>query len=378
MKLKITSVNGRAGKRTKKKAVSHLGVAVVLALLTGASLLAQAAAGPLAEPTIGYWTDTNAVIADADGQEIRSFPDFDKFSLSRNVLAGERRGKRLGHARIVAYDIASGERLFRIPEARLPVVTAGGKRIAFAATQARAEDDSVWMRMAGGRLRKLARFSPGPGLPGIRHGMRAGALPLDYALDKRGRTMALVGGLESIRSFDVWLVDVRTKKATRLTRGTHSHMPSVSPDGSKVAVRVESTATCSHEIEGEYFMGKIRVITPATGERKTLTRFDCDHFYNAGSWTDNDSLIATRITRDAGEEFGFDLDLVRIDVATGAITELLTDGNPCCLVVSASLGKVAYEFADRPGFGVLDVESGTVVDFPAGHYVPHLSGQNRL
>jgi hypothetical protein len=353
-------------------------VAVVLALVTGAPLLAQAAgAGPFAEPAIGYWTDTNAVVADAAGQKIRSFPDFEHFSLNGPVLAGELKGKRFGQARIVAYDIASGERLFRIPDARLPVVTAGGKRIAFSATQARAEDDSVWMRMADGRLKKLARFSPRPGLPGIRHGMRGGALPLDYALDRRGRTMALVGGLETARSFDVWAIDVRTKKATRLTRGNHSHMPSVSPDGSKVAVRVESTATCSHEIEGEYFMGKIRVISVETGERKTLTRFDCDLFYDAGSWIDNETLIATRITRDADEELGFDLDLVRIDVATGTITELLTDGNPCCLAVSASLGKVAYEFSDRPGFGVLDVESGSVLDFPAGHYVPHLSGQNR-
>jgi hypothetical protein len=66
-----------------------------------------------------------------------------------------------------------------------------------------------------------------------------------------------------------------------------------------------------------------------------------------------------------------------LDAATGGITEVMTDGNPCCLVVSPSLGKVAYEFSDRPGFSVYDLESDTTVDFPEGSYVPHLAGQNR-
>ncbi|MGH2753418.1 MAG: hypothetical protein ACRDLB_03210 [Actinomycetota bacterium] len=39
---------------------------------------------------------------------------------------------------------------------------------------------------------------------------------------------------------------------------------------------------------------------------------------------------------------------------------------------------VDYEFSDVPGFGVLDVATGGVVGFPEGHYVPHLSGQNRF
>jgi hypothetical protein len=78
------------------------------------------------------------------------------------VLAGELTGKR--GRRIVAYDIASRERLFRIREARRPVVTARGKRIAFLPTTAR--DDvglSVWMRMGTGRIRGGSRGSR-PGL----------------------------------------------------------------------------------------------------------------------------------------------------------------------------------------------------------------------
>lgn len=63
---------------------------------------------------------------------------------------------------------------------------------------------------------------------------------------------------------------------------------------------------------------------------------------------------------------------------THQITDVMTDGNPCCITVSPSLAKVAYSYSDRPGFGVYDVGTGTFVDFPEDNYVPHLSGQNRF
>ena len=353
---------------------------LILVLVMSASVPARiVGAGEVPDPAIGYWIDTNVVVTDADAQKIRRFPDFEHFSFNGPVLAGERKGKGTFQRRIVAYDIASGERRFRIPDARNPVVTAGGKRIAFLPTRAR--DDlalSVWMRMGTGRVRKLAQFSAAPGFPGIRHGMRGGAVPLDIAFDKRGRTMAMAGGLETIRAFDVWLVDVRTKKVTRMTRGNHSHSPSLSPDGGRLVVRVESDEACPDDVFGEILIGKVRVISTATGERKTLTSFDCDLFYDTPRWIDNRSLLAVRATKDDTETFGYDLDIVRIDAASGAITEVVTDGSPCCLTTSPSLGKVAYEFTDRPGFSVLDLESGSILDFPEGHYVPHLAGENRF
>ncbi len=164
-------------------------MALALVLVATASV-APAGADEPGEPAIGYWTDSNVVITDVAGQEVRSFPDFEKFSFNGSVLAGGLPGKKIRQGRIVAFDIVSGQRLFKIPDARLPVVTAGGRRMAFFPTFAREEyGASVWMRMAGGRIRKIVQFKAGPGLPGIRHGMRAGAFPLDIALDDPGRTM---------------------------------------------------------------------------------------------------------------------------------------------------------------------------------------------
>jgi hypothetical protein len=353
--------------------------AAMMGLIATVAVSGSAAGEPSGEASIGYWTDTQAVIADSDGQEIGTFPNFEHFSFDGGVLAGELQGKRPYQRRIVGYEISSRQRLFRIPDARLPVATAGGERIAFLATATRERfTNSVWMRMATGRIRKIAMFSPGPGRPGIPHGMSFGGQPLDVAIDQRGRTVAVAFGLESLRAFDVWIIDVKTKAATRMTRGRNSHSPSLSPDGSSLAVRVESTETCPHDIYGEYFMGKIRVFSRDTGERKALTEFSCDLFYDTPRWIDNDSLLAVRIVRDDPQQFGFDLDVVKIDVATGAITELVSHGNPCCITVSPSLGKVAYEFTDIPGFSVFDLETSTAIDFPEGNYVPHLAGQNRF
>jgi hypothetical protein len=345
-------------------------------LLTPREAGAETAAG---EPAVGYWTDGNVTVADGTGVEIGTFPDFRIFSLNGSVIAGERAGKNpLVDRRVVAFDISSGERLFRIRDAMAPVVTAGGNKIAFLPT-ARREDipDSVWLRNATGRFRRIIHFSPGPGFPGVHHGMKA-AWVVDFALDERGRTMAVVFGNENMRVFDVWLVDVRTKQVARMTGGNHSHSPSLSPDASKLAVRVESAERCSDPSYGEYFMGKIRVFSTATREPETLTPFSCDVVYDAPRWLDNESLIATRAVRDETETNGFDLDIVRIDVTTGEITELVSDGNPFGARVSARLGKVAYEFVDRPGFGVYDVATGTLLDFPEGNYVPHLAGDNRF
>jgi Tol biopolymer transport system component len=344
-----------------------------------AATTAPVTAGPTpGEPVLGYWTETELLVADAGGATVRTFPDFDNVSLNNNVLAGEAAAASVDDARIVGFDATSGERLFRIPLARLPVVTASGRKVAFLPSYHRDKyGASVWMRTARGTLRQIVRFKPGPGLPGIPHGMKGGAFPLEIALDDRGRTMAVVAGLEPLRSFDVWLVDVRTKEATRMTRGENSHNPSLSPDGTRLAVRVESPDGCPDPIYGEILIGKIRVIS-RSGERNTLTRFDCDVFYDTPRWIDNDSLLAVRVTKDATEGFGYDLDIVRIDVDGGTITEVVTEGNPCCLSVSASLGKVAFLFSDRPGFKVFDLVTQTTVDFPREVFAPHLSGENRF
>lgn len=344
---------------------------VVLACLAPAAL----AAG---EPAVGYWTETNAVVSDSAGEVVRTFPDFERFSFSGSLLAGEREGERDGDNHVIGYDIAGGDRLFTIEKAVNPVVAPNGSKVAFIPTFRRERYvRSVWMRMAGGKIRNVAQFRA-PGVDGIPHGMGGDGVPLDFALDERGRYMAIAFGLEPFRSFDVWIVDTKTRAARRMTRGENSHNPSLSPSGDRLAVRVERPQGCPDPIYEEVLIGKIRVIERATGEGRDLTEFDCGLFYDTPRWIDDDTLVAVRATKDAGETYGYDLDLVRIDAASGEIADLLTEGNPCCVTASPTLGKVAFSYSDRAVFAVLDLATGEVTEFDEGEYVPHLSGEGRL
>ena len=338
----------------------------------------SAAGGELGPPAVGYSTDSETVIADAAGGVVRRFPDFDHFSFAGTLLAGERAGKRHSSERVIGFDLATGERLFKIENALTPVVAPTGGKIAFVPTFRRdGYVRSVWMRSPGGRVRKVAQFKA-PGVDGIPHGMGGDGAPLDLAFDGRGRHLAIVFGLEPLRSFDVWVVDTKTREATRMTRGENSHNPSLSPDGEQLAVRVERPESCPDPLYGEILIGKVRVIARATGEGRDLTEFDCDLFYDTPRWIDDQTLLAVRVTKDGSETYGYDLDIVRIDAASGAVSDLLTEGNPCCITASPSLGKVAYGFSDRRGLAVLDVASGEILDMDADVYAPHLSGEGRI
>jgi hypothetical protein len=349
-----------------------------MALVALAALAAPAVGGELGPPALGYWTDDHTIVADEEGGVVRQFPGFDNFSFTGNLLAAEREGRRDSGERVVGFDVATGERLFTIRNALTPVVASSGGKISFLPTFRRERyTRSVWMRMPRGRVVKVAQFKA-PGVDGIPHGMGGDGAPLDVALDARARYMAVAFGLEPLRMFDVWIVDTKTRAATRMTRGENSHNPSLSPDGDLLAVRVERPESCPDPIYSEILIGKISVIERTTGEARDLTEFDCDLFYDTPRWIDDETLVAVRVTKDAGETYGYDLDLVRIDAASGEVSDLLTATNPCCVTASPSLGKVAFGYSGRRGFGVLDLATGTVRDFDEDVYVPHLSGEGRM
>ncbi|HEV2755428.1 MAG TPA: hypothetical protein VG318_06590 [Actinomycetota bacterium] len=343
-----------------------------------AAQLSPAAGGELGPPVLGYWTNDATLLADEDGAEVRRFQGFEHFSFSSTLLAGERVGQRADSNRVIGFDVATGERRFTIPDARLPVVAAGAEKVAFFPTFGRDEyGRSIWMRTPGGRIRAVAQFKV-RGRPGIPHGLGGDGAPLDVALDRRGRYMAIAFGLEPLRSFDVWVIDTKTREATRMTRGERSHNPSLSPDGGHLAVRVERRESCPDPLYGEILIGKISVVAVSTGEAKGLTGHDCDVFYDTPRWIDDDTVLAVRVTKDAEEAYGYDLDIVSIDTVSGTISDLLTAGNPCCITTSPAAGKVAFGYSDRRGLGMLDVASGTVLDVDDDVFVPHLAGEGRL
>jgi hypothetical protein len=343
----------------------------VLALLALLLALVEAPATSHEEPSVLYWQGDETVVSDRQGNELGRFPNFNHASLGGHLVAGDIQPS-LQKSWINAYDAVTGQQYFRIKNARNPVVIGETGKVAFWPGYHR---DvwflSVWMRLPTGAERKIVQFKH-PGQPGIPRRMGGEGTPLDMAFDRRGRTVAVSIGNENLRLFDTFVVDVKTRELIRRTNNGRTWEPSVSPNGTQLAVRSELRPICD---EG-YRAGRIEILSLTSTDKDLLTTANCELFYDTPRWIDNETLMVTRIERLGPGSFN--LDLLAIDVETRAVEELLTDGNPCCISVSATQRIVAYPFTDVDGFSMLDIETMDVTDFPQDAGPPQLSGENRL
>jgi hypothetical protein len=343
-------------------------------LLLFVALTAPAGAGD-PEAAIAYWTDEGVAVAGLDGVVVGSYRDFQFFSLDGNVLAGSRHTKKDDGEYVQAHDAVTKERLFRIRDAFAPIVVAQGRKIGFLPDRWARRDPygtSVWMRYAGGRVRRVFQLT-GPRATVPRDPFQGDGSPLDLALDDKGRKVAItIGNDASLFIYDVWVVDVKTRDAIRMTRGEVSRYPSLSPSGERLAVMRE-VDHCGGPAPG-YRAQKLQVMSTDGEGKQTLLSGTCDLYYTDPRWISEDELVAARLTRVGPADY--EVDLVRIDAATAQVTELTADGDLVFLTASPSLQRVAYARSGIDGFFVLDLATEEVTAYPDG-FVPHLSGEHR-
>jgi hypothetical protein len=352
------------------------GPGIVLALIGPILVGTPAPAGE--PPAIVYHTDTGEQVITLGGQEQASFAPFQFVSLDGNVLAGSRHlpGDGLGEL-IRAADATTGQRLFTIKNAFAPIVLADGRKVGFMPDRFGHRDpffSSVWLRNAAGRERRVVQFT-GPKSTVGPTGFHGEGIPLDQAWDADGTRLAVTFGNDvDLFIFDVWVVEVATREATRMTSGKVSRFPSLSPSGDRLAVFRE-VDTCGGP-GPEFRAGDIRIMLSTGEDRATLLTGDCDVFYTDPRWISEDELVAARLMRTAPAEYL--VDLVRVDAQTAAVTELVTDGDVISFNVSASLQQMVYERRGvSPGFFVYDLATDQVTPFADG-FLPQLAGVHRL
>ena len=364
-----TSMRGRSFTRRFRRAGAFvLGLALLLAPSAGAG------AGT---PAVGFFTDSGVEVVDLDGAPVTSLRDFQSFSLNGNVLAGSFHLAGNRSEKVVVHDATTGERLFRIADATAPVVVDGGRKIFFWPDRMANRDKygtSIWMRNAAGKDRRVFQFT-GPRATVPRDPFQGDGSPLGIALDESGRTMAVpIGNDVSLFKYDVWVVNTKTRAATRVTKGMVSRFPSVSPEGTQIAVARE-VAQCGGPEPG-YRASKLQVMSSTGAGKRTLVDGDCDLFYTDPRWVSETELVAARLTKESAGEYL--VDLVKIDASTGAVTDLVADGTVSYLTVSPSLQQVAFHRrTDDQGFWLYDLATDEITHFPTG-YIPHLSGEGRL
>lgn len=347
-------------------------IGILLALLVPVGLATPASA---AEPPIAYYTDTGVAVAELDGTVLTAFPDFQFFSLDGSLLVGSRLRPGTGE-RVVGHDATTGQRLFRIKDAFAPIALADGRKVGFLPDRFAHRDPyfaSVWIRNGGGRERAIVRFA-GPKRTVNPKDFEGEGIPLDQAWDDGGRMLAVTFGNDvDLFIYDVWVVDARTRDATRITRGHVSRFPSLSPSGDRLAL-LRERENCGEP--GYYRAGDLRTMSSSGADKTLLVEGTCDLFYTDPRWISEDELVAARLTRQSSGAYA--VDLVRIVVATGAVTEIVTGGDVGFFNVSSALQLVAFERRDVfPGFFIYDLGTGTTTDYTEG-YLPHLSGAHRL
>ena len=348
-------------------------LAALVAVLTTATAAPSLAGG--APPIVGAYTETGVDVMAADGTVVHSFPAFQFFSLDGNVLAGSRH-TRTSEAVFVS-DATTGERLFRIDQAFAPIVLANGSRIGFMPDRFAKRDpyfNSVWLRNAAGRERAVVRFA-GPRSTVGPTGFHGEGVPLDNAWSANGDTLAVTYGNDAdLFIYDVWVVDTKTREARRITRGQESRFPSLSPSGDRLAY-VHEIEFCGGPAPG-YRPGDLVTVDGDGTDRAVLLSGSCDGWYTDPRWLSEDELAAARLTRVGPDDY--DVDIVRIDAATGTVTEVTTVGDAFFFSVSAELGLLAYQRGTvADGFEMIDLADGTTTSFANG-VIPHLSGAHRL
>jgi hypothetical protein len=341
---------------------------VSMALVFGTAVPAGAAGSP----AVVYSTDTGTKVASADGVVLSEYGPFQFSSLDGNVIAGSRHTPR--SEAVVAFNATTGERLYRIRDAFAPVVLANGRKVGFMPDRFGRRDrffQSVWIRTPRGRLRAVVRFAGRHRTVNARD-FDGDGIPLDQAWDAAGRTLALTYGNDvDLFEYDVWVVDVRTREATRVTRGRVSRFPSLSPSGDRLAL-VREVDRC-----GQLRRAGDLVVMNADGtDRRTLLPGTCGLYYTDPRWISEDELIALRLDRVAPGQY--DQDLVRVDAATGVATDLVTAGDIVFYTASARQQSIAYvRGSETTGFWIYDLSDGSTTHVAEG-YIPNLAGTHRL
>src|SRR3954452_7562296 len=332
-----------------------------------ASLGSAAPAGAGAPPEVAYTAANGSAVITASattGTDTHSFPSYQWYSLDGDVLAGSRHTHT--SEAIVASDASTGERLFKIADAFAPVVLADGRKVGFLPDRFAHRDPwfaSVWLRNAAGRERAVVRFAGNHTTVNARDFEGEGA-PLDESWSADGNTLAVTFGNDvDLFIYDVWVVDARTRTATRVTKGHVSRFPSLSPSGERLAF-LRETENCGGPDPG-YRTGDLRIVELGSDTRATLSEGDCDSWLTDPQWISEDELLAARLTRTAPG--AYNVDLVRVDAATGVATLVVSDISS--YTASADEQLVVYTPASSTaGFVVRPIATATTTSF--GGYLP--------
>ena len=369
---------------------------VVVPLVTAAvaaSMLASGAPAQAASAPVVARRKPASVVATSEGSKIRIWAadgslrstrtGLERYALGPGLLVGTSTSSTDKPWTMVGVDPATGTRKFAVPNARLPVIVGDGPRVLFRPDPSGVRDpqnNSIWIREATGKVRRVVQFSNGPGLPGYDTGLDGEGTVLGYTVDRAGKTIAVTEGNDvDLFIYDVFAVDVAKGGVTRVTSGRVSRHAAISADGRTIAYDRE-VGTCG----APYIRASTLMLASGKtfGTKTTVLKGSCTKWLSQPVWVSPRTVVAYRVVR-TGKTFTSDV--VALDVPTKKIYAL-TNVHDVFLVSAGKVNNVvAYQRDGRTSSTVLtlsiDSKRGTVgvrTSKSVKGEVPVVAGDNRL
>jgi hypothetical protein len=304
-------------------------------------------------------------------------------ALAPGLLAGTSLSSKDKPWTLVGVDPVTGVRKFSVPNARLPVIVGDGPRVLFGPDPGGNRDpqgNSVWIREATGKVRRVVQFSNGPGLPGYDPGLDGEGTVLGFSVDRAGRTLAVAEGNDlDLFIYDVFAVDVAKGGVVRVTSGRKSRHPAISADGSKLVYDRE-VGTC-----GKVYIRAADLVLASNRQfrtKTTLIKGSCSAWLSNTAWVSPRTVIAMR-TAKSGPKYA--TDLVAVDVLTKHVYPLTKVHNVFLAGAGLTNHVVAYQRDGATSSTVLTLSissrKGTVTVLRSaavpGQF-PVVAGDNRL
>jgi hypothetical protein len=346
---------------------------------SGTTRTATAAAPP--PPAVATYEGPSVGVYAATGLRRAKLRGLERLSLAPTLLVGSATSGPADD--LVAVDPVTGVRKWTVHHARAGVVVGDGPRVVFGPDSGGVRDpqvNSVWIREATGKVRRVVQFANGKGLPGYDPGLDGENGLLGFSVDRAGKTVVVNEGNDvDLFVYDVFAVDVAKGKVTRVTSGRKSRHGVISANGAWVAYDRE-IGTCGQP----YIRASNLTVAGGAGfaKKTVLSKGSCTSWLSQPAWVSARTLVAYRITR-SGKTFRGDL--VTVDVRTKKVTALTTVHDVAFAGAGLVNRVVAYQRDGATSTTVLtlaiDAKTGAVKiarTVSVKGQVPTVAGDNRF
>lgn len=269
---------------------------------------------------------------------------------------------------VIVKDAMTGERLYKIPDARWPLIFGDGTQVLFQPDRNGGRLDpeerdpyvnSVWYRdLVSGEERKLYQ------------GEDADLKPMNFAVTPAGDRAAFdVGNDTFLFEWNIWIVDVDGTGLEQLTTDDRSLSPSFSPDGQTIAyTRMIPSRPCR---------GGLRLMDTDGSNVRVLARNACDAHFSRPVWLDDQTIVS--LVWERHPKGWYDpTSLVTVSVETGEVQEIV-DGFVADYVVARDAGQVIFRRL-KGRIVAYDTATATTTTIPSGKELPgwHLHAEGSL